>query len=71
MAAARWDLAAFDAEVRRSQARLRVTYAAPRNGAYFQWDYQPLQRASEQYMRNHMQIDALEADRRFPRADGG
>ncbi len=67
MARARWDLAAYDAEVRQSQARRRVTYAALRNGAYYPWDYQPLQRASERYMRNHMDLDRLEADRRFPR----
>jgi choline-sulfatase len=42
MADQRWDLAAYDAEVRQSQARRWVVYEALRNGAYFPWDYQPL-----------------------------
>ena len=65
--AARWDLAGFDAGVRESQARRRLVYAALRNGAYFPWDYQPLQRASERYMRNHMDLNVLEAAQRGPR----
>ncbi len=69
MAEARWDLAAFDAEVRESQARRRVVYEALRNGAYFPWDFQPLQRASERYMRNHMDLNVLEEAQRFPRGE--
>ena len=65
----RWDLARFDAEVRASQARRRVVYEALRNGAYFPWDYQPLQKASERYMRNHMNLDNLEGSKRFPRGE--
>ena len=64
---ARWDMAAFDAAVRESQARRWVVYPALRNGAYFPWDYQPLQKASERYMRNHMDLNVLEAEKRFPR----
>jgi choline-sulfatase len=67
-AAARWDLARFDAEVRDSQARRRLVYEALRNGAHFPWDHQPLARASERYMRNHLDLDDLEARRRFPPA---
>ncbi len=62
-----WDLAAFDAEVRQSQARRWVVYKALRNGAYFPWDYQPLRAASERYMRNHMDLNILEESKRFPR----
>lgn len=65
----RWDLAAFDAEVRQSQARRHLVYAALRNGAYYPWDYQPLQRASERYMRNHMDLNVLEESQRFPRGE--
>jgi choline-sulfatase len=64
-----WDMTAFDTEVRQSQARRWVVYEALRNGAYFPWDYQPLQRASERYMRNHMNLDTLEASKRFPRGE--
>ncbi|SDZ91132.1 choline-sulfatase [Rubrimonas cliftonensis] len=69
MAQARWDLARFDAEVRESQARRRVVYEALRNGAYFPWDHQPLQRASERYMRNHMDLNVVEENARFPRGE--
>ena len=66
---ARWDMAAFDAAVRESQARRWVVYAALRNGAYYPWDFQPLRQASERYMRNHMNLDTLEAEKRFPRGE--
>lgn len=68
-AQARWDLASYDAAVRESQARRRVVYAALRNGAYYPWDYQPLQKASERYMRNHMDLNVLEESQRFPRGE--
>jgi len=66
---ARWDLDKFDAEVRQSQARRWVVYEALRNGAYYPWDYQPLQKASERYMRNHMDLNVLEENQRFPRGE--
>lgn len=66
---ARWDLARFDAEIRASQARRRVVYEALRQGGYYPWDYQPLQKASERYMRNHMDLNVLENDRRFPKGE--
>jgi len=66
---ARWDMAAFDAAVRESQARRWVVYPALRNGAYYPWDFQPLQKASERYMRNHMDLNILEDSKRFPRGE--
>ena len=65
----RWDMAQFDADIRQSQARRWVVYEALRNGAYFPWDYQPLQKASERYMRNHMDLNVLEESKRFPRGE--
>lgn len=65
----RWNLASFDAAVRESQARRWVVYEALRNGAYYPWDYQPLQRASERYMRNHMDLNVLEENQRYPRGE--
>lgn len=67
--AARWNLPAFDAEVRQSQARRWVVYQALRNGAYYPWDHQPLRAASERYMRNHMDLNVLEENKRFPRGE--
>ena len=68
-AEARWDLARFDADVRQSQARRWVVYEALRNGNYFPWDHQPLQKASERYMRNHMDLNVVEENARFPRGE--
>ena len=68
-ALARWDMARFDADVRESQARRWVVYEALRNGAYYPWDHQPLQKASERYMRNHMNLDNLEESKRYPRGE--
>jgi choline-sulfatase len=67
--AARWDLGAFKDGVLASQARRRLVYQALRNGAYYPWDFQPLQKASERYMRNHMDLNDLEASARFPPGD--
>ena len=66
---ARWDLDQFDADVRKSQARRWVVYEALRNGAYFPWDHQPLLKASERYMRNHMDLNVVEENARYPRGE--
>ena len=42
---------------------------ALRQGGYYPWDYQPLKKASEQYMRNHMDLNILEESKRFPRGE--
>ncbi|MEL6594707.1 MAG: choline-sulfatase, partial [Pseudomonadota bacterium] len=68
-AEARWDLDAFDAQVRESQARRWVVYEALRQGGYYPWDFQPLQKASERYMRNHMDLNDVEESQRFPRGE--
>ncbi|MGI9391488.1 MAG: choline-sulfatase [Boseongicola sp.] len=64
-----WDLDSFDADVRASQARRLLVYEALRKGGYYPWDFQPLKRASERFMRNHMDLNELEASQRFPRGD--
>ena len=69
MADARWNLHAYDAAVRESQARRWVVYEALRQGGYYPWDFQPLQKASERYMRNHMDLNVLEETKRFPRGE--
>lgn len=65
----RWNLDTYDAAVRESQARRWVVYEALRNGDYYPWDYQPLQKASERYMRNHMDLNVVEENQRFPRGE--
>ena len=68
-AEARWDLDAFDGDVRKSQARRWIVYEALRNGSYYPWDYQPLQKASERFMRNHMDLNVVEEKQRYPRGE--
>ncbi len=69
LAGNRWNLKAFDAEVRASQARRWVVYAALRAGRYTDWDFQPHRNAAERYMRNHMDLNVLEDAQRFPRGE--
>mgnify|MGYP001794149901 CR=1 FL=1 len=64
-----WDLDTFDAAVRESQARRWVVYESLRNGAHFPWDFQPLRDASNRYMRNHMDLNVVEENQRFPRGE--
>ena len=66
---AKWNLERFDADVRASQARRLVVYDALRQGGYYPWDFQPLQKASERFMRNHMDLNDLEENQRFPRGE--
>ena len=61
-----WELDRFDADVRESQARRRVVYEALRKGGYYPWDYQRRQKASQRYMRNHMDLNNLDAQKRVP-----
>ena len=56
----------FDADVRYSQASRWVVYETLRNGDHYPWDYQPLQKVSERYMRNHMDLNVPEETRNFP-----
>jgi choline-sulfatase len=66
--AARWDLDALDRAVRESQRQRRFVFAAGKAGVRrAAWDYQPYADASEQYIRSHKPLDALEAAARFPR----
>ncbi len=64
---ARWDIEKFDQAVRDSQACRWVVYDALRQGEYHSWEYQPIQHASKRYMRNHMDLNVLERNQRFPR----
>ena len=66
-AAARWNLDAFDGDVRLSQARRHTVYPALRNGAYWPWDFQPMRDAANRFMRNHMDLNVVEERNRYPR----
>ena len=62
----RWELPALDRAVRESQHRRHLVAAALSVGKPTAWDYQPPRDASHEYIRNHMELDALEARARFP-----
>jgi len=64
--ARRWDLAALDRAVRDSQRRRHLVASALAVGALASWDYQPPRDASREYIRNHMDLDDLEARARLP-----
>jgi hypothetical protein len=63
----RWDMPALHAQVLASQRRRRFVYGALTQGRLTSWDHQPLVDASQQYMRNHIDLDDLERRARFPR----
>jgi choline-sulfatase len=62
----RWDVQAIHQEVLASQRRRLLIAEALASGTPTSWDYQPYQDASQQYMRNHMRLDDLERQARFP-----
>lgn len=61
-----WDLPSLHAQVLASQRRRRFLAATLRIGKSHAWDYQPVQDASRRYIRNHLDLDALEARARLP-----
>jgi choline-sulfatase len=64
--AARWALDKVHTEVLASQSRRHLVAEAMTLGAKTHWDHQPHVDASQSYMRNHIDLDDLEAMARFP-----
>ncbi|MBU2296341.1 MAG: choline-sulfatase [Gammaproteobacteria bacterium] len=65
-AQARWDMPAIHQATLASQRRRRFVASALTHGALTNWDHQPMVDASQQYMRNHIDLDDLERRARFP-----
>jgi choline-sulfatase len=65
--ARRWDLARIHEQVLASQERRLLVGAALKRGRLTAWDYTPPRDGSQEYIRNHMDLEALEALARFPR----
>ena len=63
----RWNPAALRRDVLASQRARRFTWSAVMQGQYTSWDFQPRNDASRQYMRNHLDLNEVEAARRFPK----
>ena len=66
---ARWNLERLDAEVRESQVRHHIVYAAICQGHYYPLDCQPFELATESYMCNPLDLSILEETKRFPRGE--
>ena len=67
--AGRWNLGALDQAVRQSQQRRLFVAASLRQGRVRPWDFQPFIDAAQQYMRNHLKLEEVEARARFPRSN--
>lgn len=63
----RWDLPRLRELVLASQRRRRFHYEATTQGKIASWDWQPFSDASRRFMRNHLELDTLEAMARLPR----
>jgi choline-sulfatase len=60
----RWDPDAIDAAVRANQQARATVDQALRQGRFEAWDYVPQSDATNQYMRNHLDLNDVEAGRR-------
>ena len=65
----RWDSESLTQAVLISQRRRRLVVSALNKGKRKTWDHQPVFDSSELYMRNHIDLDDLEARSRFPKVD--
>jgi choline-sulfatase len=63
----RWDHERIRSEVLASQRARRVVDRALRSGRHVAWDHVPVPDSANQYMRNHLDLNALELARRLPR----
>ena len=65
--ASRWNLEELAAEVLADQARRRLLSSALRSGVFTPWDYTPPRDGRTEYMRNHLNLNDVELDARWPR----
>jgi choline-sulfatase len=64
-----WGPEALHQQVIDSQQRRQLIDRALRRGRHTPWDFQPYQDASQKYMRNHLDLGALERTARHPSPD--
>jgi choline-sulfatase len=60
----RWDPDAIDAAVRSNQQARALVDTAMRQGRFAAWDHQPMTDATNEYMRNHLDLNDVEEGRR-------
>ena len=63
----RWNVKQFREDVLQSQKNRHTVYQGLRQGEFEAWDFQPIQDSKERYMRNHLDLNVLEGQARFPR----
>jgi len=63
----RWDLEQFHADVLQDQSRRRFVMGALRTGNYTPWEFTPQRDSSNEYMRNHLDLNVVERSARWPR----
>lgn len=63
----RWNIQQFEREVMASQQRRHLVNQANRLGRFTAWDFQPQIDARERFMRNHLDLNVLESDARYPK----
>ena len=64
---ANWDLEEFTRDVKHSQHCRQIVDRANRKGRFTSWDFKPTIDATERYMRNHLDLNVLESDNRYPK----
>ena len=64
---AKWDFDAFTQDVKLSQSCRHLVDHANRQGRFTAWDYQPSVDAKDRYMRNHLDLNVLEKNNRYPK----
>lgn len=62
-----WDLDKLHASVIDSQRTRRFLTQSLRSGVYASWDYTPVRDGSQEYMRNHLDLNEVERLARWPR----
>jgi len=62
-----WDFEQFTKDVKQSQAKRQLVDRANRKGKFTSWDYQPQIDAKERFMRNHLDLNVLETNNRYPK----
>ncbi|MGB2281087.1 MAG: choline-sulfatase, partial [Pseudomonadales bacterium] len=63
----RWDLATFKQEVMHSQRCRTLVDRANRKGHFTPWDFEPPVNGRDRFMRNHMDLNIVESNNRYPK----
>ncbi len=62
----KWDTKNLREKIVANQRRRRIVDRSMRKGKFSAWDFQPVEDASQKYMRSHLDLNVLERKARFP-----